>query len=272
MEADKPAGFRSIRLETLLKRLEVRALILWAAAAGALWAFLVVAGEMNEGETAALDRRLLLALRTPGHPADPLGPLWLQESMRDLTALGGVTLLTLLTVTAVVTLLFHGKWRHALVMGGTVVLAQISSEVLKAFYDRPRPTLVPHGSFVYSASFPSGHSTLAAATYLTLAAVIARLEGTRRAKIFVFILALLIIPAVGFSRVYLGVHWPSDVLAGWSLGSLWALGALIALQALRPSTAAPSPSQGEPTPVHDQNEGVKPRASRSSAQKRRKSA
>jgi undecaprenyl-diphosphatase len=234
MLRDDPAPPHAIRLGAVLGRLEARALILWAAAAGALWAFLAIAGEMAEGETAAMDRRLLLALRRPGDPLTPLGPRWLQECMRDITALGGFTILTLLTITAVVTLLFHGKRRQALVMGATVILAQISSEALKAFYDRPRPTLVPHGSLVYSSSFPSGHSTLAAATYLTLAAIVASLERTRRAKIFVFILALLIVPVIGVSRVYLGVHWPSDVLAGWSLGSLWALGALIALHALRP--------------------------------------
>jgi undecaprenyl-diphosphatase len=234
MELDNPAPPRPVRLKSLLARLEARALILWALAAGALWAFVSIGGEMSEGETAAVDRRLLLALRTPGDPAQPLGARWFQESMRDLTALGGITFLILLTVTAVVTLQFHGKRRQALVMGATVILAQVSSEALKFVYDRPRPTLVPHGSLVYSSSFPSGHSTLAAATYLTLAAIVASLEKTRRAKIFVFTLALLIVPAVGFSRVYLGVHWPTDVLAGWSLGSLWALAALIALQALRP--------------------------------------
>jgi undecaprenyl-diphosphatase len=145
------------------------------------------------------------------------------------------------TITAVAALLYHRKRRHALVMGATVVLAQISSEALKAVYNRPRPTLVPHGSFVYASSFPSGHSTLAAATYLTLAAIIASLERPRRAKVFVFTLAALIIMAVGFSRVYLGVHWPSDVLAGWSLGSLWALAALIVLHAFRPA-APPEPA------------------------------
>ena len=246
VQFDNPVPPHRFRLARLFQRTEAKALVLWAGAAGLLWAFLNIAGEMGEGETAALDRRLLLALRTPGDPTSPIGPRWLQEAMRDLTALGGVTVLTLLTVTAVVTLLFHGKRRHALVMGATVVLAQISSEALKAFYDRPRPTLVPHGSFVYSSSFPSGHSTLAAATYLTLAAIVASLERTRQAKIFVFVLALLIVPAVGFSRVYLGVHWPSDVLAGWSLGALWALGALIAMQALRPAdvTAQVSPNAG----------------------------
>ena len=232
-----------------LGRLEARVLIALAAAAAALWAFLGVAGEMREGETAALDARLLLALRRPGHPADPIGPRWLEECMRDLTALGGATVLTLVTITAVVTLLFHAKRRHALVMGATVIAAQLSGEVLKALYDRPRPTLVPHGSYVYSASFPSGHSTIAAATYLTLAAIIAHLERTRRAKAFVFVLASLMISAVGFSRVYLGVHWPSDVLAGWALGALWALAAWIALQMLlrgRPAPAAEGRPDGRP--------------------------
>ncbi len=233
MQALDPGRPRSVALRPLLARLEARALVLWAGAAGALWAFLNIAGEMSEGETAILDRKLLLALRQPGHPDDPIGPRWLQEVMRDLTALGGTTVLTLITITAVVMLLFHAKRRQALVMAATVILAQISSEALKAFYDRPRPTLVPHGSIVYSASFPSGHSTLSAATYLTLAAIVASLQRTGREKISVFTLALVMIIAIGFSRVYLGVHWPSDVLAGWSLGSLWALAALIALRAMQ---------------------------------------
>jgi undecaprenyl-diphosphatase len=232
-----------VRIGALLARFEARALILWAAAAAVLWGFLVLAGEMREGETAAVDRQLLLALRTPGHPADPIGPRWFEESMRDMTALGGVTVLTLTTVTAVLALLFHRKRVHALVMGATVLLADVSSEVLKVVYDRPRPMLVPHGSFVYSASFPSGHSTLSAATYLTLAAIVASLEPTRKLKILVFALAVLIIAGVGFSRVFLGVHWPSDVLAGWSLGSLWAFAALIGLHALRgPPRRTPGPA------------------------------
>ena len=229
------------RLRALLGRVEVRALMLWASAAGALWFFINVAGEMREGETTALDTRLLLALRTPGHPADPIGPPWFEETMRDITALGGVTFLTLLTVSAIAILLFHGKRRHALIFLVTVVSAQVTTELLKGFFGRPRPTLVPHGSFVYSHSFPSGHSTLAAATLLSLAALVASLERTRRAKIYDFVLAILITFAVGFSRIYLGVHWPSDVLAGWALGSMWALGSLIALDmsAPRPVLSAP---------------------------------
>jgi undecaprenyl-diphosphatase len=219
-----------INLKALLGRLEIRALLLWGAAAGALWAFLVIAGEMGEGETGALDRALLLALRAPGNPTDPIGPRWFEEAMRDLTALGGNVVLILVVITALAALLFRAKRRHALVLASTIAVAQVSSEILKAVYDRPRPTLVPHGSFVYSASFPSGHSTMAATVYLTLAAIVASVEPTRRAKVFDFTLAIAIIVAVGFSRVYLGVHWPSDVLAGWALGSLWALAAFIWLR------------------------------------------
>ena len=216
-------------LRNLIRRLETRALLLWLGAAAAIWGFLKLAGEMTEGETNAFDSKILLALRRPGDLADPIGSRSVEESMRDVTALGGVTFLTLLTVVATLALLFHGKWKRALVFAGTVVAADISSEVLKQVYDRPRPTLVPHGSYVYSASFPSGHSTLAAATFFTLATVIASLEPHRSTKVLTYVVAIVLTVMVGFSRVYLGVHWPSDVLGGWSLGAAWALAAWIVL-------------------------------------------
>jgi undecaprenyl-diphosphatase len=225
----------NLRLSPLLKRVEGRLLLAWLASAGLLWAFLSIGGEMMEGETRAADERLLLMLRTPGDPSDPIGPHWLEESMRDVTALGGVTFLTLATIVGVITLVFHRKRVHALIFLGAVLAAQVSSELLKDVYDRPRPSLVPHGSWVYSASFPSGHSTLSAATFFILAAVIADLEKALPAKIFVVVLAAIVVVAVGFSRVYLGVHWPSDVLAGWSLGSMWALLAFSILRSLRPA-------------------------------------
>lgn len=216
-------------LRNLLRRLETRALLLWLAAAAAIWAFLKLAGEMTEGETNALDSRILLSLRRPGDLADPIGSRSVEESMRDVTALGGVTFLTLLTVVATLALLIHGKWKRALVFAGTVMAANISSEVLKHIYDRPRPALVPHGSYVYSSSFPSGHSTLAAATFLTLATIIASLEPHRSTKALTYVVAIVLTVMIGFSRVYLGVHWPSDVLGGWSLGAAWALLAWIIL-------------------------------------------
>ena len=218
----------------LLKRFESRALLLSLVVAGAAWTFLSFAAEVAEGETAAFDRRLLLMFRAPGHPADPLGPRSFEEAMRDVTALGGFTFLTLVTVVAALAFVFHRKLRHALVLVGTVLAAQVASELLKQVYGRSRPDLVPHGSYVYSASFPSGHSMLAAATFLTLAVLISSLEPRRSTKALVFVVAVLITVGVGISRIYLGVHWPSDVLGGWCAGVAFAAAAWVALLRLAP--------------------------------------
>jgi len=209
----------------LMRRVESRALLLVIAAAGALWGFFNVASEVMEGDTQTLDRRFLLMLRNPANPADPIGPRSFEEVMRDVTALGGFTVVTLVTVVATLAFLIHRRPRHALILAATVGLADVSSEMLKRVYDRPRPDLVPHGAYVYSASFPSGHSTLSAAMYLTLAMLVASLEPHRGAKVMVYVLAALLVLSIGVSRVYLGVHWPSDVIAGWSLGADWALAA-----------------------------------------------
>ncbi len=216
-------------LKNLLARIESLALIWVIGAAGALWAFFGIAGEVGEGETSALDKHILLALRNPADLSDPIGSRSFEEAMRDVTGLGGVTVMILVTVVGVLAFLAHRKRWHAGVLAVTVLLADVSSEFLKHLYGRPRPDLVPHGSYVYSASFPSGHSTLSAATFLTLAMLISSLEPNRATKIMVFVLAFMLVFAIGFSRVYLGVHWPSDVLAGWCLGAAWALAAWTAL-------------------------------------------
>jgi undecaprenyl-diphosphatase len=222
----------------LFRRIESRALILALALAGALWAFFNIAGEVGEGDTTALDRHVLLALRNPADPADPIGSRSFEEAMRDITALGGFTVVTLVTVVGVLAFLIRRRPRHALVLAATVLLAELSNDLAKAFYARPRPDLVPHGSYVYSASFPSGHSALSAATFLTLAVLISSLETRRATKVMVVVLAVLLVVAIGVSRVYLGVHWPSDVLAGWALGAAWALAAWTALRWLSPGVRA----------------------------------
>lgn len=222
----------SSRLLTLLRRFEARVLVGVALVAAALWAFLSLGGEMLEGETGSLDRRLILMLRTPGHPDDPIGGRGIEEAVRDVTALGGTTLITLVTIVAVLAFAFHRRWRRAAVMTGAVLAAWASSNLTKALYARPRPDLVPHEVYVYSGSFPSGHSTLSAATYLTLAMLIASLEPRMQAKALAYAIAGVVLVAVGASRIYLGVHWPSDVLGGWCLGSMWALAGWLALRAL----------------------------------------
>lgn len=220
-------------LIALLRRTETRALLTWLAAAGAVMGFLEIADDVGEGDTDEIDRRLLMMMREPGRPDDPIGPRAFEEAMRDVTALGGFTVLTLLTVAAVVVFALHRSRRQAAVLALTVLSAQWTSGALKDFYDRPRPNLVPHGSYVYSESFPSGHSTLSAATWLTLATMIASLETRPAMKALAYALATLIVLAVGASRVYLGVHWPSDVLAGWAAGAAFAFAAWIVLDLWR---------------------------------------
>lgn len=190
---------------------------------GTLWLFIALASDVIEGETHAFDRRILLALRNPADLSDPIGPVWVEEMMRDFSGLGSTAVLTVLTAAVVAYLLLAGKDRTALVVFLSIGSGQILSTALKLFFERPRPDLVPHATAVYTSSFPSGHSTMSAIVYLTLGALLARVEARRRERIFLVVLGALLTFLVGASRVYLGVHWPTDVLGGWTIGAAWAL-------------------------------------------------
>lgn len=146
----------------------------------------------------------------------------MEQSARDFTALGGVSVLTLITLVAVAFLGLQGKRRAALFVLLAVIGGLVLSSLLKIGFDRPRPELVPHGTMVNTASFPSGHSMMSAVAYLTLGALLARVQPKRRLKVFLMSVACLLTLVVGVSRVYLGVHWPTDVLAGWAAGAAWA--------------------------------------------------
>jgi undecaprenyl-diphosphatase len=204
-------------------RIEPVSLLVIAVLAGAAWAFVELADEVREGETQSIDERVLLGLRAAGDPNDPIGPAWVEEVARDVTALGGFTVLGLLVIAVCGLLWLLGKHRSVALILVATLGALILNYSLKGAFGRPRPDLVSHGSLVYTASFPSGHSLMATATYLTLGALLARVLAGRRVKIYVFAIAVVVVVMVGFSRVYLGVHWPSDVLAGWSAGAAWAL-------------------------------------------------
>jgi undecaprenyl-diphosphatase len=201
---------------------ELSVLVALGALSGGVWVFAEVADEVLEEETAGIDERLLLALRVPGRPDDPLGPPWVEEMARDFTALGGTGVLTLVTLAAVGYLLLAGQRRAAALAVTAVTGGILVSTLLKLGFDRPRPDLVPHATEVYTASFPSGHSMMAAVAWFTLAAVLARVLATPLLKAYVLLIAALTVLLVGASRVYLGVHWPTDVLAGWSAGAAWA--------------------------------------------------
>ncbi len=216
-----------------------------------IWIFVGVAVEVGEGDTLAFDRTVLLALRVAGDPADPIGPPWMEELARDVTALGGVGVLTFLTFAAAGFLWLQRKHASVVFLLGAVGSGIAVSSLAKAFFDRSRPDLVPHGAYVHSASFPSGHSMMSAVVYLTLAAIMARTLPRRVLRVYVMTLAIVLTVSVGISRVYLGVHWPTDVLAGWAGGAAWALGcAVVALALERRGQIEPEAETDTPVP-HD---------------------
>jgi undecaprenyl-diphosphatase len=195
-------------------------LLLFAIGAG-VWGFGVLASEVDEGETSAFDRTILLSMR---HSSDlsPKGSLAFQEAARDVTGLGGVTILGLVTMVTAGFLILDGKKHMAGFAAASVTSGMLLAELLKDIFQRPRPEIVPHMAYVSNSSFPSGHSMMSAVTYLTLGALLARSQERKRLKAYLLLVAVFLSVIVGASRVYLGVHWPTDVLAGWMAGSIWA--------------------------------------------------
>lgn len=187
------------------------------------WVFIFVADEVKEGSTQRFDDWAIRALRRADDPNQPIGPTWLAEVARDLTGLGGVAVLTLVTAAVVGFLWLREKygamWLVLIATFGGFVL----SSILKHAYHRPRPNLVAHLSAVYTTSFPSGHSMLSAVVYMTLGTLLANFVTERRVKFYFVSVAMVLTFLVGVSRVFMGVHYPTDVLAGWSAGLAWAL-------------------------------------------------
>jgi undecaprenyl-diphosphatase len=189
----------------------------------ALFVFARVTDEMLEGGTRDFDEWLLRSLRSPDQPERPIGPAWLIEVTSDITALGGRTMLVLVIVLVLGYLLLDRKFGAMWLVIAASAGGGLLSTGLKYVVDRDRPDVVPHIVSVTSPSFPSGHSMLAAVVYLTLGALLARFGERRRVRTYFIAVALLLTGLIGSSRVYLGVHYPTDVLAGWALGLAWAL-------------------------------------------------
>jgi len=182
-----------------------------------------LAEEVLERDTAKLDQHIVALFRDPADPSRPLGPAWLPDAMRDLTSLGSTLVLALIFVLALAYLIIARKRAAALLFTAAVLGGQAMSTMLKLIVERPRPPLPDWAPRVVTASFPSGHSMLSAVTFLTIGALLASVEARRALRVYFVVVALLLTVLVGMSRVYLGVHWPTDVVAGWALGSAWAL-------------------------------------------------
>lgn len=225
---------------------EMGVLVLLVLIVGGVWAFMEIADEVTEAEPVGVDKRVMDFLWKG--PSPPAGPEWLEDTARDITSLGSYTIVALLG--GVVAVYFGLKRRFGLmaltvaaVAGGALV-----STGLKMLFARERPSL-DHLVRVVTYSFPSGHALLSAVVYLTMGALLAHAEPRKRFKIYFMSVAALLAVLVGITRVYLGVHFPTDVLAGWIAGAVWAICCLLIAQSLRRQALAhrstPSPDAAD---------------------------
>lgn len=208
---------------TKLWRAETWLLFCVLAISTLLITFGLVASEVVEGSTQAFDRQVILAFRSAGDPAVPIGPPWVQEMARDITALGSLVVLGIVLFVVVGYLLLVRQRAAAWLMLSAGLGGVAMNFLLKQVFARPRPDFVVPAARVFSPSFPSGHAVLSAIAYLTLAALLARTTRSPRLRIYLVATGIVLTLSVGVSRVYLGVHYPTDVLAGWCVGSAWAL-------------------------------------------------
>jgi undecaprenyl-diphosphatase len=182
-----------------------------------------LASEVLAGETQQFDKQILVALRDPANPSRPIGPNWMLGVAFDITALGSPTVLTLTVLAVGGFLLLQGMWRTALFVSLASLGGWFLNSALKQLFQRPRPDVVPHLRDVMSLSFPSGHAMTSAVVYLTLGALTMRIAERRLTKFYCMAVAVLATVLVGATRIYLGVHYPTDVIAGWLIGLSWAL-------------------------------------------------
>ena len=205
-----------------LERAELKLLVIGLALCGVLFLFIRLASEVREGDTQALDVQIIRSLRSAADPALPIGPAWVESVLIDVTALGSPVVLGLIVLIITGYLLLETRYVTAVIVLVSSISGEILNEALKVFFERPRPSVVPHLRTVVTASFPSGHAMESAIIYLTLGALLMRVVEGRITKVYCMAMAMFLTLIVGVSRVFLGVHYPSDVLGGWMLGFFWA--------------------------------------------------
>lgn len=222
---------------TRLRALEFKTLLVLALISGGAFVFMRLTDEVLEGETHRFDELILRALRQPADLSVPIGPAWLTHAVNDITSLGGITVLALMTVLIVIYLSISRRWQIAVFVTISVFGGWLLSTFLKLGVARPRPDVVPHLIEVHDLSFPSGHAMLSAVTYLTLGALLSRAQKDSATRVYMMATAIFLTLIIGMSRIYLGVHYPTDVLGGWCAGATWASLCWIVARNYLPSTA-----------------------------------
>ena len=196
-----------------------------------LLAFIILAGTVQHGGTRSLDNRILETIRSLADRGE--GRVWGEESVIAITSLGSIFVLVGFSCVVAGALLLHGKTHACLFLVGTLAGALLLNYTLKSFFGRPRPEVVTHVQRVASPSFPSGHALISTAVYGTLGAIGANMVRSMAMKLYLLCLAVTVPLLVGASRVYLGVHFPTDVLAGWMIGLLWTIVCWLGVRALQ---------------------------------------
>jgi undecaprenyl-diphosphatase len=205
-----------------LSMIEIKVLVaVFAIVAGTI-GFILIAGFVSRGSADHIDMQILRSFRYPGNLTRPIGPGWLFEVMRDITSLGGSTIVFLITFIVIGYFILQKQHSMLFLVLAAVIGGAIMDLELKELFGRIRPEIIPSLIPVKSFSFPSGHSMMSTIIYLSLASLIARIQVRLRDKIYIISVAIFLSFIIGVSRVYLGVHYPSDVLGGWSLGLAWA--------------------------------------------------
>jgi undecaprenyl-diphosphatase len=205
-----------------LERHELNWLFIGLGACVLVFVFISLTGQVLEGDTLAFDTKIMRALRSPDDPTKPIGPPWMENALEDLTAIGGSTVLGLVVVAVVGFMVLQARYRTALFVLLTAISGELLNSGLKQMFNRPRPSIIPHLREAFSTSFPSGHAMESAIVYLTLGAILMRVAETRLTKLYILTVAMLLTMLVGASRVFLGVHYPTDVIGGWIIGFMWA--------------------------------------------------
>jgi undecaprenyl-diphosphatase len=222
---------RDLRLMATLVAIGVLALI-----------FLRIGNEVSAGATDRIDRAILLAFRNS--PSDPIGSPVIEAAVMHISALGSGAVTTLVVIIATLFFALAGRWRYAIFMVACAAGTAICMSLLKGLYERPRPTVVTQLDPPGGLSFPSGHSMISAALYVTLGVLIARALPTRRLRVFAVATGAFLTMIIGLSRLYLGVHYPTDVLAGWTAGGAWALLCGVVINVLGRRGVADLPASG----------------------------
>lgn len=188
-----------------------------------VWIFVELAGAVAGNSHLETETKIMRAFRNPADLSQPIGPWWLGELARDITSLGSALMVITMTLLVSGFLLLRKQYGRVLLIVLTIGGGYALNKTLKLAFDRTRPDIVPHLVEVSTSSFPSGHSMASSVVYITLAALLAQASQSRREKIYIILAAFFLTFVIGLSRVFLGVHYPTDVLAGWSAGTAWAL-------------------------------------------------